>query len=124
MMGPQVAQGALFYEFSIEDHVPPDHLLRAIDRFVDLGGMRRHLARYYSSTGRPSIDPELMEFEPSLTPGAWRDRLQYIRPNAATMDKSPPCKLGQIEEGDSARLGRQSDDVARYFPEMASGRQL
>ena len=29
MMGPrQVAQGALFYEFSIEDHVPPDHLLR------------------------------------------------------------------------------------------------
>ncbi|PWL33412.1 MAG: hypothetical protein DCO97_19635 [Marivita sp. XM-24bin2] len=28
-MGPrQVAQGALFYEFSIEDHVPPDHLLR------------------------------------------------------------------------------------------------
>ncbi len=29
MMGPrQVAQGALFYEFSIEDHVPTDHLLR------------------------------------------------------------------------------------------------
>ena len=35
MMGPrQVAQGALFYEFSIEDHVPPDHLLRTMDRFV------------------------------------------------------------------------------------------
>ncbi len=61
MMGPrQVAQGALFYEFSIEDHVPPDHLLRAVDRFVDLGDMRRHLAPYYSATGRPSIDPELM----------------------------------------------------------------
>ena len=44
MMGPrQVAQGALFYEFSIEDHVPSDHLLRSIDRFVDLGGLRRHL---------------------------------------------------------------------------------
>jgi hypothetical protein len=29
MMGPrQVAQGALFYEFSIEDHVPLDHPLR------------------------------------------------------------------------------------------------
>ncbi|WP_413717781.1 hypothetical protein [Silicimonas sp. MF1-12-2] len=38
MMGPrQLAQGALFYEFSIEDHVPPDHLLRTMDRFVDLG---------------------------------------------------------------------------------------
>ena len=61
MMGPrQVAQGALFYEFSIEDHVPPDHLLRGIDRFVDLGDMRRRLAPFYSSTGRPSVDPELM----------------------------------------------------------------
>ena len=41
MMGPkQVAQGALFYEFSIEDHVPPAHLLRAMERFVDLGDMR------------------------------------------------------------------------------------
>ena len=36
MMGPrQVAQGALFYEFSIEDHVPRDHILRAIDRYVE-----------------------------------------------------------------------------------------
>ena len=61
MMGPrQVAQGALFYEFSIEDHVPPDHLLRSIDRFVDLGDMRRHLEPFYSSMGRPSVDPELM----------------------------------------------------------------
>jgi transposase len=61
MMGPrQVAQGALFYEFSIEDHVPSDHLLRGIDRFVDLGDTRRHLAPFYSNTGRPSVDPELM----------------------------------------------------------------
>ena len=60
MMGPrQVAQGALFYEFSIEDHVPSDHPLRRIDRFVDLSEIRRFLAPYYSSTGRPSIDPEL-----------------------------------------------------------------
>jgi transposase len=61
MMGPrQVAQGALFYEFSIEDHVPSDHLLRSIDRYVDLSGIRHHLAFTYSSTGRPSVDPELM----------------------------------------------------------------
>lgn len=34
MMGPgQVAQGALFYEFSIEKFVPVDHPLRGIDRF-------------------------------------------------------------------------------------------
>jgi transposase len=55
-----VAQSALFYEFSIEDHVPSDHLLRSIDRFVDLSGIRQHLALTYSTTGRPSIDPELM----------------------------------------------------------------
>jgi transposase len=61
MMGPrQEAQSALFYEFSIEGHVPQDHLLRSIDRFVDLSDIRRHLADYYSSTGRPSVDPELM----------------------------------------------------------------
>ena len=61
MMGPrQEAQGALFYEFSIEDHVPVDHLLRSIDRFVDLSDIRQFLAHHYSSTGRPSIDPELM----------------------------------------------------------------
>ena len=61
MTGPrQVSQRALFYEFPIEDHVPPDHLLRGIDRFVDLGPMRSHLGPFYSSLGRPSVDPELM----------------------------------------------------------------
>lgn len=61
MMGPrQEAQAALFYEFSLEDHVPQDHLLRSIDRFVDLSSIRSHLADFYSHTGRPSIDPELL----------------------------------------------------------------
>ena len=61
MMGPrQVTQRALFYEFSLENHVPPRHILRQIDRFVDLTSVRAHLAPYYSAIGRPSIDPELM----------------------------------------------------------------
>ena len=61
MMGPrQVDQAALFYEFSLERHVPAAHLLRSIDRFVDLSDVRSHLAPFYSSTGRPSIDPELL----------------------------------------------------------------
>ena len=61
MMGPrQEPQAALFYEFSLEDHVPQDHLLRSIDRFVDLSSIRSHLADFYSHTGRPSIDPELL----------------------------------------------------------------
>ena len=41
MMGPrQVAQGALFYEFSIEGFVREDHPLRGIDRFLDLSDVR------------------------------------------------------------------------------------
>lgn len=61
MMGHrQVEPAALFYEFSLERHIPPGHLLRSVDRFVELSDLRRELARFYSSTGRPSIDPELM----------------------------------------------------------------
>ena len=61
MLGPrQEAQAALFYEFSLEEHVPQDHLLRSIDRFVDLSSIRAHLTDFYSHTGRPSIDPELL----------------------------------------------------------------
>jgi transposase len=61
MMGErQTDQPQLFYEFNLERHVPADHLLRSIDRFVDLSSIREHLRPYYSSTGRPSIDPELL----------------------------------------------------------------
>jgi hypothetical protein len=61
MMGERlVMQESLFYEFRLEDHIPPDHLLRRIDRFVDCSKLRQHLAGFYSSMGRPSIDPELM----------------------------------------------------------------
>lgn len=54
------AQNALFYDFCIEQHVPPEHLLRQIDQFLDFDAIRDHLKPFYSHTGRPSIDPELM----------------------------------------------------------------
>src|SRR5215468_2373483 len=61
MMGErQVQQDALFYEFSLERHVPAEHLLRSVDRFVELGRVRSELAPFYSEMGRPWIDPELM----------------------------------------------------------------
>src|ERR1700736_6026354 len=61
MMGERrVQQEALFYEFSLERHVPETHLLRHIDRFVELDGLRRELVPFYSEMGRPSIDPELL----------------------------------------------------------------
>jgi hypothetical protein len=54
MMGERrVQQEALFYEFSLERHVPETHLPRHIDRFVELDGLRRELVPFYSEMGRP-----------------------------------------------------------------------
>ena len=53
-------QDELFYAFNLDEMVPQDHLLRDIDRVLDLSNLREHLAPYYSHTGRPSVDPELM----------------------------------------------------------------
>src|SRR5262249_7441286 len=36
------------------------HLLRLIDRYVDFSFVRDRLQPFYSSTGRPSIDPEVL----------------------------------------------------------------
>ena len=61
MMGPAVGQqDRLFYEFNLEERVPANHLLRRIDAVLDLSWLRAELKPYYSHTGCPSIDPELM----------------------------------------------------------------
>lgn len=61
MMGQHSgSQDRLFYSFDLDTHVPADHLLRRIDHVLDLSELRQHLAPFYSHTGRPSIDPELM----------------------------------------------------------------
>lgn len=61
MMGCQENnQGKLFYAFDLDSIVPTEHLLRGIDKVLDLSDLRRHLSSFYSHTGRPSIDPELM----------------------------------------------------------------
>nr|NIS42383.1 transposase [Desulfuromonadales bacterium] len=61
MMGEPVGrQDRLFYEFNLDEVVPPDHLLRKIDAVLDLSWLREELVPHYSSMGRPSVDPELM----------------------------------------------------------------
>mgnify|MGYP003733602213 CR=1 FL=1 len=61
MMGQQTGgQDKLFYSFNLEEHIPSNHLLRGIDRYLNLDDLRAHLREFYSHTGRPSIDPELM----------------------------------------------------------------
>ncbi len=60
MMGRrEQGQGALFYEFSLDEVVPPDHLVRKIDAVLNLGWVHQELEPYYSHTGRPSVAPEL-----------------------------------------------------------------
>lgn len=60
MMGETPPSEALFYYFRLEDHIPENHLLRLIDRYIDLRFVRERLRSFYSDQGRPSIDPEVL----------------------------------------------------------------
>jgi transposase len=63
MMGRQDRdQRQLFYEFSLDEVIPRDHLLRRINVFATtvLADLHEQLKPFYSDLGRPSIDPELM----------------------------------------------------------------
>lgn len=61
MLGERIGQqDRLFYEFDLDDRIPSDHLLRHLDSVLNLNWLRTKLAPFYSHTGRPSIDPELM----------------------------------------------------------------
>ncbi len=60
MMGQQSRTESLFYYFRLEEQIPNDHLLRVIDGHVDFSFVREQLKDFYSLTGRPSIDPEVL----------------------------------------------------------------
>ncbi len=58
MMGERtVMQESLFYGFSLEDHVPADHLLRSIDRFVDLSGVHNIFGLFTATPGVLRLTP-------------------------------------------------------------------
>jgi hypothetical protein len=60
MMGHrQVEQAALFYEFSLEKHIPANHLLRSIDRFVDLEQVTLHSNGRASQRARQLSTPSI-----------------------------------------------------------------
>lgn len=60
MMGVQETPARLFYDFSLEKHVPADHLLREFDRFLDVDTIRQQLAPHFNHLGRQSIYPMLI----------------------------------------------------------------
>ena len=53
-------QEQLFYNFCLDDQIPPNHLVRKLDALLDFDEIRDRLEPFYSEIGRPSVDPELM----------------------------------------------------------------
>src|SRR6266508_3003883 len=60
MMGRKAFTPKVLYRFSLEERVPPDHLLRRVARAVDFAFVRRLTARFYSHTGQPWVDPVVL----------------------------------------------------------------
>lgn len=60
MIGEKQRKEPMFYYVRIEDMVPEDHLLRLVDKHIDLKFIREQVKHLYSHTGRPSIDPEVL----------------------------------------------------------------
>jgi transposase len=50
----------MFYYVRMEEIVPENHLLRLVDKHIDLSFIRDKVKHLYSHTGRPSIDPEVL----------------------------------------------------------------
>ena len=93
MMGErQVMQEALFYGFSLERHVPDNHMLRRIDRFVDPSELRAHLGPYYSDVGRVDRGLSKARREDPIAPAYVNDRREW--PRACRLEKCASDGLG------------------------------
>jgi transposase len=57
MQGSKCYQPRIFYQVSLEQLVPEDHLVRQLAKVLDLRWVRQATCDCYSYTGRPSVDP-------------------------------------------------------------------
>lgn len=57
MQGCKQLEPQLFYQLSLEQMVPADHLVRRLADVLDFSWVRLATAQQYSHTGKPSIDP-------------------------------------------------------------------
>jgi transposase len=60
VLGRKLFTPKIVHEVNLEERVPHDHLLRRIAEIVDFSFVRRLAARFYSHTGQPGIDPEVL----------------------------------------------------------------
>ena len=127
MMGRQNEPERLFYRFSLERHVPADHLLRQIDAVLDLSTLRRRLAPYYAAGGRPSIDPELISKVITLdnlrVPFVLSDKMKILSfrskdPNFQTDPGVLPTTEQALKDGiDIIKTGAQHTDLSDRGPD-------
>jgi hypothetical protein len=123
MMGMQTMPAQLFYDFCLDDHVPADHLLQRIDRFLDLEQVRTNLEPFYSTVGRAprprtddaDADRGLLSEHPIQTATVRRDPSQLglplvLSPGARRQSARPFDLLAQCH----GRF-RQSDILRRLF---------
>lgn len=57
MQGKKQRTPKLFYQFSLEDTIPADHIYRRIDQQLDLRFLYKRTRSYYGKDGQQSIDP-------------------------------------------------------------------
>ena len=60
MLGEHSRSEPMFYYVRMDELVPENHLLRLVDRHIDLSFIKGKVKHLYSHTGRPSIDPEVL----------------------------------------------------------------
>ncbi|MCI5116334.1 MAG: transposase [Candidatus Electrothrix sp. AX1] len=57
MQGRQYTQKPLFVDGDLEKFVPKNHLLRKVNKLINLGFIYDLTQPYYAGKGRPSLDP-------------------------------------------------------------------
>lgn len=60
MLGESQRKEPMFYYVRMEEMIPENHLLRLVDKHIDLSFIRAKVKHLYSHTGRPSVDPEIL----------------------------------------------------------------
>jgi len=108
-------QNRLFYSFKLEDHVPANHLLRDIDKLLDLTDLRAYLAPFYSHTGLASIAKPSPPASPSFM-----QRCSTVSNTCrkASLSRKRPCRffenveLDQCDRRSLRPLLRPSYDLA------------
>lgn len=61
MQGCKQFEPRLFYQISLNEPVPQNHLVRRLAAVPDFSWVRSAKATLYSDTGRPSIDPAAVD---------------------------------------------------------------